>query len=46
LLRIDPASNKIVGRLALPAAPDDIAADSGALRVRVRGTLLRIAPQP
>ena len=46
LLRIDPASNRIVGRLALPATPDGIDADSGALWVRVRGALLRIAPQP
>jgi hypothetical protein len=49
LVRIDPASDKVMGRLPLPGspwAPNGIAADSTSLWIRVSGSLLHVTPQP
>ena len=46
LVRVDPATNQITGRLPLPAAPWNIAADSTSLWIRVSGSLLHVTPQP
>jgi streptogramin lyase len=49
LVRIDPATNQITGRLPLPATPwvpHGIAADTNSLWVRVGGYLLHVTPQP
>jgi streptogramin lyase len=49
LVRIDPASDQITGRLRLPGAgwgPNGIAADSTSLWIRVNGSVLHVTPQP
>jgi hypothetical protein len=45
LLRVDPATRRVVGSLDLPATPWNIAVGPGALWVRVEGLLLRVVPQ-
>jgi hypothetical protein len=44
LLRIDPATRKIVGSLSLPGVPWNIAVGTDALWVRVAGSVLRVVP--
>ena len=49
LVRIDPTSNQIIGRLPLPGlawGPNGIATDSTSLWIRVSGSLVHAVPQP
>jgi streptogramin lyase len=48
LVRIDPATNRVTGRLPLPNTPytPGVTADSTGLWIRVSGDLLHVTPQP
>lgn len=46
LVRIDPASNRIVGYLPLPRGFPFITAAAGSLWIHAAGSVLRIQPQP